>query len=104
MRPKIHPQYHEVTATCACGASYQTKSTKKELRLEVCSNCHPFFTGTQHLIDTAGMIERFQRKYGKKDGAPTTTKAAAAAAPAAEAAPAAAAKPAKKGKAAAAAQ
>lgn len=66
MREKIHPQYHDVVAACACGAKFETRSTKKDLRLEVCSNCHPFFTGKQHLIDSAGMIEKFQRKYGKK--------------------------------------
>lgn len=110
MRPKIHPQYHDVTASCACGASYATRSTKKDLRLEVCSNCHPFYTGTQHLVDTAGMIEKFQRKYGKKPMATAASATAAASAAAAAPAPAPAPEPVaaapapKKGKGAAAAR
>ncbi|UCC43827.1 MAG: 50S ribosomal protein L31 [Candidatus Zixiibacteriota bacterium] len=70
MKPKIHPDYHEVTITCTCGASYPTRSTKKSISVEICSNCHPFFTGKQRLVDTAGRVERFRRKYGltaKKD-------------------------------------
>ncbi len=66
MKDKIHPSYHDVKASCACGASFQTRSTRKELRLEVCSNCHPFYTGKQHFVDSAGMVEKFQRKYGMK--------------------------------------
>jgi large subunit ribosomal protein L31 len=62
----IHPKYEEVTVHCACGASWTTRSTKKELHIEICSSCHPFFTGKQKLVDTAGRVERFQRKYGKK--------------------------------------
>jgi large subunit ribosomal protein L31 len=61
----IHPEYHEVTITCACGASYPTRSTRKDIKVEICSNCHPFFTGKQKLIDTAGRVERFRRKYAK---------------------------------------
>jgi large subunit ribosomal protein L31 len=64
VKPKIHPKYHEVTARCACGASWKTRSTKDELRLEICSNCHPFFTGRQKLIDTEGRVERFTKKFG----------------------------------------
>jgi len=60
----IHPDYHDVEARCACGATWTTRSTKKELRLEICSNCHPFFTGRQKLIDTEGRVERFTKKYG----------------------------------------
>ena len=67
MKPSIHPQYHEVTVTCACGEKFVTRSTKKDLRLEICSKCHPFFTGRQKLIDTAGRVERFTRRYEKKD-------------------------------------
>jgi large subunit ribosomal protein L31 len=63
----IHPEYHEVTVTCACGASYPTRSTRKEINVEICSNCHPFFTGKQKLVDTAGRVERFRRKYGLTD-------------------------------------
>ena len=60
----IHPNYHEVEARCACGATWKTRSTKKELHLEICSNCHPFFTGRQKLIDTEGRVERFTKKFG----------------------------------------
>jgi len=62
MKPKIHPDFHKVTVTCACGNSFETYSTAKELKVEVCSNCHPFFTGTQRFVDTAGRVERFQAK------------------------------------------
>jgi len=63
MKPGIHPKYHELTVTCACGASYPTRSTSKEITVEICANCHPFFTGKQKLVDTAGRVERFRRKY-----------------------------------------
>ena len=78
MKEKIHPQYQEVTVHCSCGATWKTGSTMKELRLEICSNCHPFFTGKAKLIDTAGRVERFQKRYAKSDKA---VAAAAAAAP-----------------------
>jgi large subunit ribosomal protein L31 len=65
MKPKIHPEYHDVVATCACGNSFKTRSSRRELRLEICSACHPFFTGRQKLVDSAGRVERFQRKYGR---------------------------------------
>jgi large subunit ribosomal protein L31 len=64
MKKDIHPQYYKVLVSCACGNQFETCSTKKEIRLEICSACHPFFTGKQKLIDTAGRIERFQKKYG----------------------------------------
>jgi large subunit ribosomal protein L31 len=64
MKEGIHPKYHKVTVTCACGNKFETGSTKSEIRLELCSACHPFFTGKQKLVDTAGRIERFQRRYG----------------------------------------
>jgi large subunit ribosomal protein L31 len=64
MKEGIHPQYHKVLVTCACGNQFETCSTKQEIRLELCSACHPFFTGKQKLVDTAGRIERFQRRYG----------------------------------------
>jgi len=68
MRPKIHPKYETVTVGCACGETFQTRSTKGDnIRLEICSKCHPFFTGKQKLIDSAGRVERFQRKFGKRD-------------------------------------
>ncbi|MBN2243211.1 MAG: 50S ribosomal protein L31 [Acidobacteria bacterium] len=64
MKDGIHPKYHKVQVTCACGNQFETRSTKPEIRLELCSACHPFFTGKQKLVDTAGRIERFQRRYG----------------------------------------
>jgi large subunit ribosomal protein L31 len=66
MKPEIHPIYKVVNVHCACGATWETRSTKPEIRLEICSSCHPFFTGKQKLIDSAGRVERFTRKYGKK--------------------------------------
>jgi large subunit ribosomal protein L31 len=66
MKPEIHPQYQQVNVHCACGEEFTTGSTKPELRVDICSKCHPFFTGKQKLVDTAGRIDRFQRKYGKK--------------------------------------
>jgi large subunit ribosomal protein L31 len=70
MKPGIHPEYQTTTVHCACGATWPTKSTKTELRLEICSQCHPFFTGTQRLVDSAGRIERFTRKFGTKTSTP----------------------------------
>ena len=64
VKANIHPKYHEVEARCACGNTWKTRSTKSELHLEICSNCHPFFTGRQKLIDTEGRIERFTKKFG----------------------------------------
>ncbi len=68
MKPKIHPGYHEVTVACACGETFVTRSTLKDLRLEICSKCHPFFTGKQKLIDSAGRVERFTRRYSRSSG------------------------------------
>ena len=65
MKPGIHPEYKEVTVHCACGEQWVTRSTRKELRLEICAKCHPFFTGKQKLIDTAGRVEKFNRRYRK---------------------------------------
>ena len=64
MKEAIHPKYHQVEVRCACGATWKTRSTKNELHLEICSNCHPFFTGRQKLIDTEGRVERFTKKFG----------------------------------------
>lgn len=65
MKTAIHPEYKTVKVTCACGAEWETRSTRTEdLRLEICSTCHPFFTGKQRFVDTAGRVERFQRKFG----------------------------------------
>ena len=65
MKNDIHPEYSETTARCACGNEIQIGSTRKDIRVEICSKCHPFFTGKQKLVDTAGRIERFRRKYAK---------------------------------------
>ena len=64
MKPKIHPKYVESTITCACGNVVKTRSTKPKMNVDLCSACHPFFTGKQHLVDTAGRVEKFRRKYG----------------------------------------
>ena len=66
MKTEIHPQYHQVQVHCACGETWTTGSTRKELRVEICSKCHPFFTGKQKLVDSAGRIDRFQQRYAKK--------------------------------------
>jgi len=64
MKENIHPKYQETTVTCACGASFVTGSTKPSLRVEICSKCHPFFTGQQRLVDTGGRVDKFKKKYG----------------------------------------
>jgi large subunit ribosomal protein L31 len=64
MKPEIHPNYQEITVACACGNSFKTRSTQdEELHIEICSECHPFFTGKQKLVDTAGRVDRFNRRY-----------------------------------------
>lgn len=68
MKEGIHPKYVESTVTCACGYTFKTRSTKPTIRLEICSNCHPFFTGRQKLVDTAGRVERFQKRFAKTEG------------------------------------
>jgi large subunit ribosomal protein L31 len=65
MKKEIHPELFEIEASCACGNSFKTRSTLKELRSTLCSNCHPFYTGAQKFVDTAGRIEKFQKKYAK---------------------------------------
>jgi large subunit ribosomal protein L31 len=65
MKPDIHPEYKDATITCACGASAQTRSTNGSFSVDICSQCHPFYTGKQRIADTAGRVERFRRKYGK---------------------------------------
>ncbi|MBI2314274.1 MAG: 50S ribosomal protein L31 [Betaproteobacteria bacterium] len=70
MKLKIHPEYKEITITCSCGHSFKTRSTLgKDLHVEVCSACHPFFTGKQKIVDTAGRVEKFRQKYAKKKAA-----------------------------------
>ncbi len=64
MKKEIHPELNLIDVTCACGNTFQTHSTLDELRLEICNDCHPFFTGKQKFIDTAGRVERFKRRYG----------------------------------------
>ena len=68
MKPNIHPQYKEIKVTCSCGNTFVTRSAmdKDQLSLEVCSACHPFYTGTQKIVDTAGRVDRFRQKYGLK--------------------------------------
>ena len=65
MKPDIHPKYGDTTIRCACGAEIQVGSTKQDISVEICSQCHPFYTGKQKLVDTAGRIERFRKKYEK---------------------------------------
>lgn len=65
MKQGIHPEYTDTTIVCACGNTIQTKSTRDEIHVEICSVCHPFYTGKQRLVDTAGRVERFKRKYAK---------------------------------------
>lgn len=66
MKTNIHPAYHLATVTCACGNTFQTGSSLDNIRVEICSACHPFFTGKQKFVDTAGRVERFKRKYNMK--------------------------------------
>jgi large subunit ribosomal protein L31 len=66
MKAGIHPEYKKSTVTCICGNTFETRSTVGDLRLEICSNCHPFFTGRQKLVDTAGRVERYRKKYSTK--------------------------------------
>jgi large subunit ribosomal protein L31 len=76
MKPDIHPKYGEATVTCSCGNTFVTESTKSVMTVELCNECHPFFTGKQKLVDSGGRVERFQRRYAaqgrkKKPAAPT---------------------------------
>ncbi len=66
MKPGIHPEFVECEVTCSCGNVFVTKSTNAEMRIDICSDCHPFFTGTQRLVDSQGQVERFNRRMGKK--------------------------------------
>jgi len=67
MKKDIHPKYDTCKVTCACGNSFETRATIPEIKVEICSECHPFYTGKQKLLDTAGRIEKFRRKYGKPE-------------------------------------
>jgi large subunit ribosomal protein L31 len=105
MKQDIHPEYKIATVHCSCGNTFQTRSTKSELRVEICSNCHPFYTGKQKLIDAGGRVERFQRRYAKQQeestargaererAAPAAPRATPAPRPAPEPAPEAAPEP-----------
>ena len=64
MREGIHPTYEETTITCACGNVIKTRSTKKDIKVEICSKCHPFYTGKQKLVDTGGRVDRFKKRFG----------------------------------------
>lgn len=66
MKPEIHPKYDKTVATCACGNTFETRSTKPEVKVDICSSCHPFFTGKQRYVDTAGRVEKFKKKYKMK--------------------------------------
>ena len=66
MKPEIHPEYNEVSVSCSCGEQFKTRSTGNDLHLDVCSKCHPFYTGTQKIVDTGGRVDKFRRKYGMK--------------------------------------
>jgi len=67
VKPSIHPEYKEITVTCSCGNSFVTRSTLgRDLHVEVCSSCHPFFTGKQKIVDTAGRVDKFRKKYARK--------------------------------------
>jgi large subunit ribosomal protein L31 len=65
MKQGIHPTYKEATVSCACGAKFKTRSTVGDIKVDICSSCHPFFTGTQKIVDTEGRVERFKKKYAK---------------------------------------
>ena len=67
MKAKIHPDYVEATVRCSCGHTFATRATKPDIHVEVCSACHPYFTGEQRIVDTAGRVERFKRRYGIKE-------------------------------------
>lgn len=74
MKEKIHPEYHTVIAKCACGAEYEIGSTKKNIRVDICSHCHPLFTGKQKLVDTEGRVDKFKKKYASKTLTPKKKK------------------------------
>jgi len=75
MKKDIHPEYHKTVVHCACGSEFETGSTVKEIKVEICSQCHPFFTGKQKLMDSAGRVERFRTKYAQTEKAAASSKA-----------------------------
>ena len=68
MKADVHPNYYVATVSCACGTTFKTRATKKEIKLDICSGCHPFYTGKQRLVDTAGRVERFQKRFAGTSG------------------------------------
>ncbi len=78
MKADIHPKYVDCVVTCGCGATFTTRATKPKLAVEICSSCHPFYTGKQKFVDSAGRVEKFLRRYGKGDAKPDAAKPAAA--------------------------
>ena len=87
MKKGIHPKYEATTITCSCGNVIPTRSTSKDIHVEICSSCHPFYTGKEKLLDAAGRVEQFRKRYAKKEGAEAKPKAAAKAEVKAEAKP-----------------
>jgi len=75
MKQDIHPKYEKAVVKCVCGSTFETRSTRREIKVEVCSSCHGFFTGKQRLVDSAGRVEKFHQKYAKKAGKKTETPA-----------------------------
>jgi large subunit ribosomal protein L31 len=73
MKPEIHPEFKETTIGCACGAVFKTMAAKEDMKIEICSKCHPFFTGKRKIVDTAGRVEKFRRKYNLTDESDTDT-------------------------------
>jgi large subunit ribosomal protein L31 len=71
MKKGIHPAYRVATVSCACGVRFKTRSTVGDIKVDICSSCHPYFTGTQKIVDTEGRVERFKKKYAKKEAAKT---------------------------------
>jgi large subunit ribosomal protein L31 len=76
MKADIHPEYNQTVISCACGAVYNTRSTRREIKIGICAACHPFFTGEQKFVDTAGRVEKFARRYGSTKAARSSTKKA----------------------------
>ncbi|MDR1735048.1 MAG: 50S ribosomal protein L31 [Oscillospiraceae bacterium] len=66
MKDKIHPKYDKAVVRCACGETFETRSTRQQLRVDICSKCHPFYTGKQHLVDTGGRVDRFNKRFGAR--------------------------------------
>ena len=87
MKPNLHPMYRKIEVVCACGNRFETRSTATSIHVEVCNACHPYYTGKQRLVDTAGRVDRFRRKYGAEPAAAAASSSAPAPAPAPAAEP-----------------